>query len=416
MVRNTLSNMEIVESLVEVSSRSTPKQVTVTVRMIEVSQTNLEELGFDWLMGGVGMNGNNVFAGGGSSGNGAALQPNNFAFKNTATIPPINVTQGADSFDVYPAQNVSSVLAGPTPLGVPQNSPSGGGGIITAGNRSGTNAISNDSISTLLQTGSSNVQSSVAPGVFSVAGVFTDPQFQTVLRALSQKKGVDSNSSPSVTTKSGNKASVEVVREFIYPTEFDPPQLPQGNASGGSMIATPTTPTAFEMRKTGVVMEVEPVISEDSRSVDLVLSPSLTEFEGFVNYGSPILSPASISYLPLSWFRVTNNPFPPPPLISQLLTVGFAPLSTPEQLITPNTILQPVFKSHKVTTSVTIWDGQTIVLGGVKIQRRNLVDDHVPIMGDLPFLGRLFRSEVFQSETKNVLLFVTVNVIDPSGH
>ena len=63
-----------------------------------------------------------------------------------------------------------------------------------------------------------------------------------------------------------------MTQEFIYPTEFDPPRLPQGGGRiqvGGSqqMIATPTTPTAFEMRKTGVLVEVEPVISEDGRTV-----------------------------------------------------------------------------------------------------------------------------------------------------
>jgi len=79
----------------------------------------------------------------------------------------------------------------------------------------------------------------------------TDPQFQVVIRALNQKKGVDLMSAPSVTTKSGQKATVEVVREFYYPTEFDPPQIPQqfgstggqslagGGSSGGSFPVTP---------------------------------------------------------------------------------------------------------------------------------------------------------------------------------
>lgn len=46
-----------------------------------------------------------------------------------------------------------------------------------------------------------------------------------MIRALNQKKGVDLLSSPRVTTKSGNKAQIEIIREFRYPTEFDPPQL-----------------------------------------------------------------------------------------------------------------------------------------------------------------------------------------------
>src|SRR5205814_8023917 len=85
----------------------------------------------------------------------------------------------------------------------------------------------------------------VAPGIFGLAGVFTDPQFQVVIRALNQKKGVDLLSAPRVTTKSGQRAIIEVVREFRYPTEFTPPQVPNiasstvANASNPPVVVTP---------------------------------------------------------------------------------------------------------------------------------------------------------------------------------
>src|ERR1700746_1045843 len=109
---------------------------------------------------------------------------------------------------------------------------------------------------------------SVSPGIFGLSGVFTDPQFQVVIRALNQKKGVDLLSAPRLTTKSGQRAVIEVVREFRYPTQFQPPQMPQSFGSlSGTTIATgqsstsntfpvtPTTPTAFETRNTGVTLE-----------------------------------------------------------------------------------------------------------------------------------------------------------------
>lgn len=402
VVRNTATNMEMVENLVDLAAKSSPKMVVVSMRMLEVSQKNLDELGFDWLMGGVGFNGNNVFTGGGTAGSGVPFSPTAYPFGGNATIPPV-VLNGAQ---VFPAQSVASATGGPTPLGVtPINA--GGGGPITAGNRSGTFATGQNALSTLLETGSATAAPSVAPGALSLAGVFTDPQFQTVLRGLAQKKGVDVAVSPSVTTKSGVKATVEITREFIYPTEFDPPQLPQGNTGGGGliggagsqMIATPTTPTAFETRKTGVTMEVEPVVSDDARSVEIVLAPEVVDFEGFVNYGSPINSPNSSAFQ-----QVTSGG-----------TTSYIPLFTPEQLITPNKILQPVFKSSKVSTAVKVWDGQTVVLGGLKQQEHTIVDDQVPVLGDLPFVGRLFRTHVKRTDTKNIIIFVTVNVIDPSG-
>ncbi len=402
-VRNTVANMEMVELFVEQASKAAPKMAVITVRMLEVNQTNLDEMGFDWLLGGVGTNGNNVFLSGGRSGSGTPFSSTNFPFTSTATIPP--VTGGGVQF--VPAQTIQSALAGPLPGGIsPAPINAGGGGPVTSGLRSGTYATGGSSLDALLKTGSSNGAQSVAPGVFSVAGVFTDPQFQTVIRALSQKKGVDVNATPSVTTKNGLKATVEITREFIYPTEFDPPQLPQGVpplqivvAGGGGTpdlpIATPTAPTAFEMRKTGVLLEVEPVISEDGRTVELTLTPELTDFEGFVNYGTRITSPASSG------------------LVNTAL--GFLNFATPEQLITPNYILQPIFKTQKVATSVKIWDGATVVLGGAKVQKKTMVDDRIPILGNVPFVGRFFRSEVTETETKNIIIFVTVDVIDPSG-
>lgn len=402
-VRNTVANMEMVEMFVEQASKAAPKMAVITVRMLEVNQTNLDELGFDWLLGGVGTNGNNVFFGGGSASSGTPLSPANYPFSTTAVIPAIR----SRTLQLFPAQPINAPLAGPLPAGInPPPVNAGGSGPVTSGLRSGTYATGINSLDSLLKTGATTGTQSVASGVLSVAGVFTDPQFQTVIRAMSQKKGIDVNATPSVTTKNGLKATVEITREFIYPTEFDPPQLPQGAPAlqliliggGGTpdaAIATPTTPTAFEMRKTGVLLEVEPVISEDGRSVELTITPELTDFEGFVNYGSPILSPASTSFVSTA--------------------AGILPLAQPEQLITPNYILQPIFKTQKVATSVKIWDGATVVLGGAKVQNRTLVDDRVPVLGNLPFVGRFFRSEVTQTETKNIIIFVTVDVIDPSG-
>ena len=101
--------------------------------------------------------------------------------------------------------------------------------------------------------------SKLAPGLVSLAGVFTDPQFQLVIRALNQKKGVDLLSAPRVTTKSGQKAIIEVVREFRYPTEFQPPQIPSqvggGNGGGGGAVGgttinrAPITPLRPQLSK-----------------------------------------------------------------------------------------------------------------------------------------------------------------------
>ena len=149
------------------------------------------------------------------------------------------------------------------------------------------------------------------------------------------------------------------------------------------------------------------MISEDGRTIELTIVPELVDFEGFVNYGSPIYAPSSLSVLPIQLATAA--------LATVAGTSAYVPISDPEQLITPNKILQPVFKVQKVTTAVKIYDGATVVLGGVKQETKSLVEDKVPILGDLPFVGRLFKSTTKQTDTKNIIIFVTVDVVDPSG-
>ena len=209
-----------------------------------------------------------------------------------------------------------------------------------------------------------------------LAGIFTNPQFQVVLRALNQKKGIDVLSAPKVTTKSGSSATVEVIREFRYPSEYEPPQVPQTTGSGTQPI-TPATPTSFEMKPVGVRLEVEPTVGSDNYTIDLRLVPEVTEFEGFINYGSPILNRGVV--------------------------------------VTENVINYPVFSERKVETSVSIYDGQTVVLGGLMREDVQKVNDKTPLLGDIPMAGALFRSQSDQHIKRNLVIFVTATLIDPAG-
>ena len=158
IVRNTEENLELVDALVEQASVAGPKQVEIEAKFVEITQSNLKELGFDWLLGQFNVPGSHrVFAGGGTSGTGPAVNPNDFPF----------VTPDGQPVGQFP---------------------------VTAGNRSGNLAITANALDSLLfgVPGAS----SLAPGIFGLSGVFTDPQFQLVVRALNQKKGVDLLSAP----------------------------------------------------------------------------------------------------------------------------------------------------------------------------------------------------------------------------
>jgi general secretion pathway protein D len=365
IVRNTADNLELVDAIVEQANVSGPKQVEIEAKFVEITQNNLKELGFDWLLGPFNLNSKgSVAVRGGTSGTGAIVNQADYPFSINGLNP------------------------------------------VTAGNRSGNLAINGSAIdSLLLGTSAGQV---LAPGIFGVGGLLTDPQFQVVIRALNQKKGVDLLSAPRVTTKSGQRAVIEIVREFRYPTQFEPPQIPQTVGSvttrsdtggiiplGGasSVPVTPTTPTHFETRNTGVTLEVEPVVGPDGVTIDLNLVPQVVEFEGFINYGSPILAPSS----------------------SFLNTVTGGLINSPQSILTPNVINQPIFSTRKVTTSVSVWDGQTVVLGGLMREDVQKTEDRTPLLGDIPLVGRLFRSNAEQRIKRNLVIFVTARLVNPGG-
>ncbi len=373
VVRNTADNLDMVDALVEQANASGPKQVEIEAKFIEITQTNLKELGFDWLLGPFNIGNHKLFGSGGTSGSGTAVNSANFPVLDANGNP---VGNGGTSF-------------------TNSNGTGTGGGPVTAGNRSGTFGISANALDALLAGGTGGM--SVAPGIFGLAGVFTDPQFQVVIRALNQKKGIDLLSAPKVTTKSGQRAIIEIVREFRYPTTFTPPQVPSISSTtstvvGGvvPVVVTPTTPQTFETRNTGVTLEVEPVVGADGMMIDLNLVPQVVEFEGFINYGSPINA------------------------VGVNTTAGVLSTSVPI-VLTENVINQPIFSTRKVTTSVQVADGQTVVIGGLMREDVQKVEDRTPFLGDLPMVGRLFRSNIDQHVKRNLIIFVTARKVTPLG-
>ncbi|MCX6865787.1 MAG: type II and III secretion system protein [Verrucomicrobia bacterium] len=336
-VVNTATNQDFISQAVEAMTKTEPVLVSVRVTMIKTQQTNLKELGFDWLVSPFAVNGaNSMFASGGTVGN----------------------TTGRTGADFISPVDGTPISGVPTIPAVPVNS-----GVVTNGLRSGSHATNSSSLDEMINNPYRDVQrSSVAPGILAVTGLFSDSQVQMVMRGLDQKKGVDIMAQPSTVTRSGQSSKIEIIREFIYPTEYEPPQIPQsvGLRTGGGFPITPSSPTAFETKNVGITLEVLPVADANKRFVDITLNPSLSDFDGFVNYGSPI---NSIVTSPLGGSRTEE--------------------------LTQNTILMPIFSVQRLSTQLSVTDGSTIALGGLMSERIQNVQDKVPIIGNIPVLGRL---------------------------
>jgi general secretion pathway protein D len=340
--------------------------VSVKVTMIKVEQSRLEELGFDWFLENANFNGNLVGAGG-------------------------TVGNGRPSPDVVAAD------------GITQLNP------VTAGNRSGDSATSSNAIDDLVKNQLGRQVSNPAPGIVGLAGTFNDANVQMLMRGLDQKSGVDIMAQPGTVTRSGQSSSIKIVREFIYPTEYEPPELPNsvgqidedvvviigpdglptvigGGGGSGTTPVTPATPTAFETKEVGITLEVLPVVDASKQFVTVTLNPVFSDFDGFVNYGSPINS----------------------------TTQGLLGPQTVE--VTRNAILMPIFSRQSTTSTVDVADGGTVAVGGLMQEVVEVVNDKTPVLGGIPIVGRLFQSDSKKPVTKMILFLVKVELMDPTGH
>ncbi len=217
-----------------------------------------------------------------------------------------------------------------------------------------------------------------------IQGMVGEFDVNAVIRALSRTAGSDLLSAPKVTVLSGNPATITVAQELRYPTSYGEVRSEVGSSSRDSSSAgvtiTAGTPRDFETRKVGVELRVTPTVEEDDYSISLDLNPKVTEFEGFVEYGGQSVA-----------------------------------ISNDTTVTVPSGFYQPIFSTREVSTKVTLWDGATLVMGGLTREEVKTVRDKVPFLGDIPGLGRLFRSEGETTQKRNLLIFVTANLVSPGG-
>lgn len=359
-VVNTSTNQDIVSQMVQAAAQTEPVSIVLRMTMIKIQQNTLTELGFDWLINPLGVTASTMYASGGTPGN----------------MP------GRNSTDFI------SPVAGTSVDGIPADPSSVVRNLATNGLRSGDQGIHSNSLDGLLNNPDRTLQNNVAPGIMAVTGLFSNGQVQAIMRGLNQKKGVDIMAKPAVVTRSGQQANIEVIREFIYPTEYEPPELPNsvGSDSGGSFPVTPATPTAFETKELGIEFEVLAVADSEKRYVDITLNPSFSDFDGFVNYGSPINSNGQDALGNAVVTRVTDNK-----------------------------ILMPVFSYNRANTQVSVADGATIAIGGLMAESIQDVEDKVPVLGDLPIVGRLFTTEARKPVSTALVFLINVELLDPTG-
>lgn len=227
------------------------------------------------------------------------------------------------------------------------------------------------------------------PGGFNLTytGLLTDPMFQAVLHALQSSGKSRTLAVPRVTTVNNRAAKIRIGQDFRYFERFERQSfLSSVTGTSGTPVYTNElvpvgSPTLEEL---GIQLVVLPSVGADQSAITLTLAPQNKEFVRFEDF----------SFGPQTTATGTLTP------------VGTA---------TSGTIRLPIFTVSEVTTRVVVRSGDTVVMGGLVRTSTQQEATKVPILGDLPLVGSLFRRSNNTERRSNLLIFVTATLIGYNG-
>ena len=333
IVRNTPDNLRTIATLLEKIDVET-ELVLVEAKIIEISVTDLEELGFDW-----------------------TLTHNNtdpeFLFGNATQV---NSTFGASDTYRLGEAVINQVLVRHT----------GGGG-------SGGNFSTEDAIGALNLINNLNI----IPN-FGKDGAYN--MFLTV-HAVDQSARGEVIAAPKVLAKSGTEAKIEMVQRMYFPESWEDAELEEGN---NTFEYTPPVPEMGDSEPIGTTFTVTPEVSTNLRTITLLLSPSITALVGWTDYDYQFIIGSIRS-------------------VSSTSNVYAAKMKMPE------------ISDRSLLTQLKIYDGDTVVLGGVLQEQSMKRDDKYPFLGDIPLVGTLFSNKATRTVKQNLLIFVTPRLIGYNG-
>ena len=184
--------------------------------------------------------------------------------------------------------------------------------------------------------------------------VYSADQFQVVLSALKTDTDVKLVSNPTLVTLNNSKATINIGEDYPIP-KF----------------------TYNEERGTFEISDIE----YKSIGINLNVTPQVNS-AGFINLDIQPEVSARAGTVPLGGASGTEV---------------------------------PIISTRKTSTHITIKDGYTLAIGGLIESTDTVETSKVPLLGDIPGLGRLFRSESNSLTQRNLIIFITAKTLNPDG-
>ncbi|MFN0060551.1 MAG: type II secretion system protein GspD [Planctomycetota bacterium] len=217
-----------------------------------------------------------------------------------------------------------------------------------------------------------------APGVatgatLSVLGLLTQPRFSALLRAFESTGAGEVLSAPAVTAVNNTRATIAITTNLPFVEDYRPVfnrslVATDGISSTESEVAL--VATINDENFTGIVLNVTPSIAADGATIQLRLQPVVRD--------------------QVDSIQISNG----------ALIEG----------TTVPAISRPIIETRFIDTQLSIPNGATVVLGGLKTTTESKRTARVPFIGAIPLLGRLFSREVIERERRDLLVCVTARV------
>ena len=233
-------------------------------------------------------------------------------------------------------------------------------GVATSTGNTGTNSsISNTSGSTLNNainsaTTLANTLSTTGAAQNAISAVFSADQFRLVLSALQQLNSAKIVSNPTIVTLNNSEASINVGQQYPIPNY-------QFNQQTGTFEVA-----GFNYKDIGIILKVTPQVNARG-FIKLTLAPEVSQNQGTTSFGGA--SGASI----------------------------------------------PIIGTRKAITQVSLKDGYTMGIGGLISTNFNTGTNKIPILGDIPVIGYLFKQDSRNDTVDNLVIFITAKTISAEG-
>ncbi len=186
------------------------------------------------------------------------------------------------------------------------------------------------------------------------SAVFSSSDFNVIVSALKQQNNSKVVSNPTIVTLNNTEAVINIGQEFPVPSYTYNEQRGSFEVSG------------FTYKPIGIILKVTPQVNARG-VIKLALEPEVSIQNGSTSFGG----------------------------------AGGAQI--------------PIIGTRKVKTQVSLKDGYTMGIGGLISSATSHGGTKVPILGDIPLLGRLFSSKSVNDEATNLLIFITAKTVSADG-